>query len=140
MIIHTRGIGRRRPLFEDFSVPPPPSVTGDEPLRLRDLIELVVRHQVVLFQDRQERQRFDRVLSSRQIDAAVEGGKIAPEARQIDQKVDPEEAVRNALQAFEDGLYLVIIDDVEQRDLDAAVYVGADTRLTFVRLTFLAGA
>ena len=53
--------------------------------------------------------------------------------------VDVEEAVGTALQAFEDGLFLVVLDETELRDLDAQVFVQADSRLTFVRLTLLAG-
>ena len=56
------------------------------------------------------------------------------------QSVDPDEAVATALQAFLDGLYLVFIDDVEQRDLDAQVFLTPESKLTFLRLTFLAGA
>jgi hypothetical protein len=44
------------------------------------------------------------------------------------------------LQGFEDGLYLVILDGEEQRDLDRQVYVTAESRMVFLRLTFLAGA
>ena len=45
-----------------------------------------------------------------------------------------------ALQGFEDGLYLVVLDGVEQRELDRQVYLTAESRLVFLRLTFLAGA
>ena len=55
------------------------------------------------------------------------------------QEVDEEQAVAAALTAFEDGMYLVVLDDQEQRDLDAQVYLQPDSRLTFVRLTLLAG-
>jgi hypothetical protein len=51
-----------------------------------------------------------------------------------------ESAVATALEAFVDGLYLVILDDVEYRDLDAIVHVEPDSRITFLRLAFLAGA
>jgi hypothetical protein len=48
--------------------------------------------------------------------------------------------VATALQAFEDGLYLVIIDEVERRSLDEPVHLAEDSQLVFIRLTFLAGA
>jgi hypothetical protein len=47
-------------------------------------------------------------------------------------------AVAVALQAFEDGLYLVLIDGRRQRRLDAPVQLGADSTLTFLRLGVLA--
>jgi hypothetical protein len=43
------------------------------------------------------------------------------------------------LQAFEDGLYLVIVDGNEQRDLDQQVFLQPDSRVAFVRLALLAG-
>ena len=42
--------------------------------------------------------------------------------------------------AFEDGLYLTIIDGVERRSLDEPVRLTEDSQLVFIRLTFLAGA
>ena len=45
-----------------------------------------------------------------------------------------------ALEAFIDGLYLVVIDGLEYRDLDAIVHLEPESRITFLRLTFLAGA
>jgi hypothetical protein len=43
------------------------------------------------------------------------------------------------LQAFEDGLYLVVLDGQEQRSLDAQLFLQPDSRVAFVRLTMLAG-
>ena len=60
--------------------------------------------------------------------------------RKSEDTVDAEAAVGAALQGFEDGLDLVIVDGVEQRSLDSQVYLTADSRLVFLRLTFLAGA
>ena len=55
------------------------------------------------------------------------------------QAVDEDQAVGTALQAFEDGMYLVVIDDVEQTHLDQQVYLTEDSRITFIRLTLLSG-
>lgn len=139
-----KSLGGRKPLFEGFSVPPPPGVgDGSDPIRLRDLIAHIVIEEVAAFETRQQARRLDRVLSPAQIDAGAERGKISPEGRDPKvpaPKVNVADAVQTALEAFTDGLYLVVLDDVEQRDLDTFVSVGADSRLVFVRLTFLAGA
>lgn len=139
-----RGLGQRRPLFEDFSVPPPADAgDGDGPLTLRRLITHVVSSEVAAFENRQEARRLDRVLSPKQIDRGEQLGKIAPEGRDPKYapptKVDLDSAVQTALEGFVDGLYLVIIDDEEYRDLDAFVKLDPDSRITFLRLTFLAG-
>jgi hypothetical protein len=60
--------------------------------------------------------------------------------RELHQDVNPGDAVATALQAFEDGIYLVILDGEEQRDLDREVHLQPDSRLVFVRLVMLAGA
>ena len=138
-----KALGRRKPLFEDFSVPLPPgggAQGGGGGTTLRDLIARIVRHEVQNFHDRQGRQRFVRVLSAREINEAMEGGKVDPGGRPAGRPVDPEDAVDVALQGFEDGLYLVVLDGTEQRDLDAQVYPRPDSTVTFVRLVFLAGA
>ena len=144
MTVSGKALGRRKPLFEDFSVPLPPSGEGpggDGGLTLRDLIARIVAHEVRAFHERRERQRFVRALSAREIDAGVERGKVDAGGRDEESPaVDPDEAVAVALRGFEDGLYLVVLDGDELRDLDAQVYPKPDSRITFVRLVLLAGA
>lgn len=133
-------IGKRKPLFGDFVIPPPEDLHDDGSLRLRDLIEHIVRQQVEAFNQRKAEQRFDRVLTSHKIEESARTGKVSPEGRSPGKTPDPDEAVAEALQAFEDGLYLVVIDEVERRVLDEPVYLASNSRILFVRLTFLAGA
>ncbi|MBI3861252.1 MAG: hypothetical protein HY290_05095 [Planctomycetia bacterium] len=139
-VISGKGIGRRKPLFEDFSIPAPPSASGDGGLTLRDLVEFVVREEVKAFQQRQVDRRFIRALTAREIDAAAEKGKVDSGGSDVEpQAVDAEAAVGTALQAFEDGLYLIAIDDRQEPNLDAQVFIRPDSRITFIRLTLLAG-
>lgn len=144
LTIMGKAVGRRRPLFEDFSIPPPEDRGGGGPLRLRDLIEHVARGEVEAFEKRQEARRLDRVLSVEQIDEGAAKGRIKAGGRDPKlgppPKIDVESAVAVALEAFVDGLYLVAIDGLEYRDLDAIVRLEPDSRVTFIRLTFLAGA
>ncbi|MEX0654405.1 MAG: hypothetical protein WD151_09825 [Phycisphaeraceae bacterium] len=138
--ISMRTLGRRGRLLDDWSVPLPPE-PGDagEPLTLRQLITRVVLETVEAFRKRQADQRFVRALTERQIAAQAQRGKIDAGGRDLDQSVTDEAAVGAALQAFEDGLYLVLIDGVEHRDLDAEVHVKPDSQVTFLRLVMLAG-
>lgn len=140
-----KAAGARRPLFSDFAVPVPPSLhggpgDGNDGFRLRDLITHVVRTEVARFRQRQEARRFLRVLSEREIEQGAARGKIEAGGSDLDQSVDEAGAIEAALQAFEDGLYLVVLDGEELRDLDQRISVGDDSTVTFVRLTFLAGA
>ena len=81
-----------------------------------------------------------RVLSNTEIAEAASTGRVDPGGRTPERPVDTDAAVGAALQGFVDGLYLVILDGVEQMDLDRQVFLGPDSELVFLRLTFLAGA
>lgn len=135
-----KAIGRKKPLFADWSIPFAPDQDGDEPLTLRELITRIVLEEVAAFKDRQEDRRVARALSIADINQGLQRGKVDSGGRDLQQDVDKEAAVGAALQAFEDGLYLVVIDGEEQRTLDAQVFLQPDSRVTFVRLVFLAGA
>jgi hypothetical protein len=142
MVIETRIAGKKARSLDRWSVPTPPPDDngGDGGITLRDLIARVVRAEVTAFEKREHSRRFVRVLSESQIADGAAHGKIHPGGREPTGPVDESVAIGAALQGFEDGLYLVILDGVEQRDLGAQVYLQPDSRLVFLRLTFLAGA
>jgi hypothetical protein len=139
LTISGKALGRKRPLFADWSIPFPPDLGDGGTITLRDLIGRVVRAEVESFQKRQAERKLFRALTARQIDEAAQKGKIEMGGSDLNQKLDPEEAVAVALEAFLDGLYLVVLDGQEQRDLDAQVFLQPDSRVAFVRLTLLAG-
>ena len=56
-----------------------------------------------------------------------------------DKKADPDKAAETALQGFEDGLYRVVLNDMEATDMDKPLDIKENDVLTFIRLTFLAG-
>ena len=142
MLIETRLLGKKPRSLDRWSVPVPPAAGdgGDDALTLRDLITRVVRGEVAAFDERQRQGRLMRVLSRAEIADGASAGKVDPGGRTGLPVADPEVAVGAALQGFEDGLYLVVLDGVEQRELDAQVYPKDTSTLVFVRLTFLAGA
>jgi hypothetical protein len=138
--ISGKTLGRKKPLFADWSIPFPPDLKNEgDRVTLRDLIARVVRAEVEAFRTRQEERRLVKALSRADIDQGAAKGRIDMGGRELKQAVDEEDAVGTALQAFEDGLYLVIVDGEEQRDLDREVFVQPDSRVTFVRLAMLAG-
>ncbi len=140
LLISGKAIGARKPLFADWSIPVPPEWSNGDDVTLRDLIDKVVRTEVKAFRERQEDHQVFRTLTARQIAAGAEKGKIEMGGREVPlQEVEEDQAVAVACQAFEDGIYLVIIDDQQQRELDRQVFLQPDSRVTFVRLTLLAG-
>ncbi len=140
LTISGKTLGRKKPLFADWSIPLPPDLRGEGGVTLRDVISRIVREEVAAFKHRQAERRFLRALTAQQIESGAEEGKIEMGGRELPlQEVDDEAAVATALQAFEDGIYLVIIDEREQRSLDSEVFLQPDSRISFVRLTLLAG-
>jgi hypothetical protein len=138
--IEGKALGNRRRLFSDWSIPMPPEPGGEGgDLTLRELIARIVRIEVAAFRNRREERRLVRALSADQIAEGAIKGKVDMGGRALDQEVDEEQAVGTALQAFEDGIYLVAIDGRDVHSLDQAVYITADSRVTFIRLALLAG-
>jgi hypothetical protein len=137
--IQGKALGRKKPLFADWSVPFPPDLGEGGALTLRDLISRIVRTEVAAFQQRQAERRLLRALTEAEIARGKSKGKIESGGSDLKQEVDPEQAVAVALEAFEDGLYLVVVDGQEQRSLDQQVYLQPDSTVAFVRLTLLAG-
>lgn len=139
LTIRGKALGRKKPLFADWSIPFPPDLGDGGSLTLRDLIGRVVRAEVEAFRKRQQERRLFRALTEKQIQEGATKGKIESGGSDLAQKVDADEAVATALEAFEDGLYLVVVDEQEQRSLDAQVYLQPDSKVAFVRLVMLAG-
>jgi hypothetical protein len=138
--ISGKTVGQRKPLFADWSISFPPDLReGGDRLTLRDLISRIVRAEVQAFRQRQKERQFLRALTEKQIAEGADKGKVDMGGRKVQQAVDDEEAVAAALQAFEDGLYLVVVDGEEQAELDREVHLQPDSRITFVRLVMLAG-
>lgn len=132
--------GQRRSLFADWHIelPPMDERKGDH-LKLRDLITTIVLKEVDAFKTRQEERRLARVMSKKEIDVEILQGKVEPGERNLHQEVDSNEAVVVALQAFEDGLYFVFVDDVQQIKLDDEVFIKSNSKVMFLRLAALIG-
>lgn len=140
ILVEGKAIGQKRPLFTDWHIELPPideNMGGS--LKLRDLIRSIVDKEVDAFRNRQEERRLARVMSRREIAQGVERGKVDPGERDLEQAVDNEEAVAIALKAFEDGLYFVFIDEVQQTNLDSEVFLKTNSKVVFLRLTALVG-
>ena len=140
LTIRGKAVGAKRPLFADWSIPFPPEWSDAGGLTLRDLIGKVVRSEVQAFRQRQQDRLVFRALTARQIAAGAEKGKIESGGSDVPlQAVDEQEAIAVACQAFEDGMYLVVIDEEDYREIDRQIHLQPDSSVTFVRLTLLAG-
>jgi hypothetical protein len=134
LTISGKVLGRSKPLFTDWSL----SLPG-EPLTLEDLLTHIVHAEIDAFRTRQEQRRLVKVLSPVEIDRGIASGKIDSGGRDILQKIDEEEALKNALQSFQDGFYFVFIDDQQIENLDSLVALSDSSEILFLRLIPLVG-
>jgi hypothetical protein len=139
LTVSAKTLGRKKPLFDGFSVPPPSAIAAGQPVTLRDLIGHVVRAEVAAFGQRQAERRLLKALTVKQIEDALATGKVQAGGSELAQHVDPEEAVATAVQAFVDGLFMVVVDETEVKDLDSVIPLTPSSQLTFIRFTMLAG-
>lgn len=138
--VETRVTGSRRAPTPGWQIPlPGDGVDRGSPLTLRDLISLIVRDEVAAFEERQTERRLLTVLTDRQIEDGAVRGRIVSGGQDLDQRVDLDEAVGAALQAFEDGIYYVFVDSEQRTRLEEQVELEDASTVTFLRLTPLAG-
>jgi hypothetical protein len=139
LTIEARAVGRRRELVPRWWLPFPQGWAAADGLTLREVIALVVREEVTAFEQRQAERRFLRVLTERQINEGSAAGRVVSGGEGRQQHVDVNTVIDTAWSAFEDGLYLVLIDAVQCGRLDEPVRLGQDSTIMFVRLVALAG-
>lgn len=114
-------------------------VLPDGPTSLRVLIEAIVRAEVSAFIERAEGQELVRVLTEEALEDGLATGAVRSGGREVAAEVDPDEAVRAAIDAHRDGLFQTVVDEEAIDDLDTVIEVRDGTRVMFVRLVALAG-
>lgn len=137
--IAAKVVGQKKLVFTDWRIPLPPNSDDSGRFTLRDLISLIVVREVEAFKERQEQRKLAQIFTAEQIQEGAARGKIDMGEKDFEQNVSENQAVSIALQAFEDGLYFVFIDDIQHEDLNQTVFLGEDSHIMFVRLIALAG-
>ena len=66
-------------------------------------------------------------------------GKVGFEANYNGRPAAETEAIINALQSYEDGIFRIFLDDAELGELSSSVQLKEESTLTFIRLTMLSG-
>jgi hypothetical protein len=133
MIVEARVVGQPRTI-SDRELPLPAG-----PHALRSVLERLVALEVAEFAERQREQSLLRVLTPADLVRGVESGKYATEPRAAQQAPTHDDALARAIEAFDDGLYFVFVDDQQIEDLDATIDVTPESRMRLVRLVALAG-
>ena len=74
-----------------------------------------------------------------EIEQKARAGRIDFDFLKSSADVSEKKAVESALQAFEDGLIALFIDDTRYEDIDDKIELSGNETLTFVKLTMLTG-
>jgi hypothetical protein len=107
---------------------------------LRELLEVLVRHELSEYERRREVNRILRILTPTDLVRGVQTGSYGREGRAVPKAPPVDEAHARAVEAFADGLYFVFLDDRQIENLDAPLEIAPESRLRLVRLVALAGA
>jgi hypothetical protein len=133
IFIRVKAAGKRRDMLERQSQTVPNGTDSAE-----KFIEYLVRENVRAYNAKTVNTPFFKYLSQQELEDGEHTGKIAFGDRKNEKIQDEEEAVRNALQCFADGLYRVLVNETETLPGDPISLKEGDT-LTFIRLVMLAG-
>lgn len=107
---------------------------------LRQLLRIIVEQEVARYNAAPEDTQLIPFLTQEALDDQIRAGRVSFGRIYSDKKADPEKAVLNALQCWEDGIVRVFLNDEELTQLDAPLVIPEKAQLTFLRLTFLAGS
>lgn len=112
---------------------------GSKPSTLRQLIEIIVSENVRKFNDKAGENTILGYLTDRQIDEKLSAGKVSFGGLNNSTKAGLNKSLECAFQAYEDGIYRVLVNETECGALDELLDLKDGDVLTFVRLTMLAG-
>jgi hypothetical protein len=133
IFIRIKAAGKRRDILEKQ-----PRVIDDGTGSAEKLIEQLVRENVREYNAKAVDATLLRYLSERDLEDGAHVGKIAFGDRKSENSQDEDEAVKNALQCFEDGIYRVLVNEEEALPGGSFSLAEGDTA-TFIRLVMLAG-
>ncbi|SEW37195.1 hypothetical protein SAMN05428988_4626 [Chitinophaga sp. YR573] len=131
LTVNAKQLGRKRDLIDRLVIEI--EDIGQEPT-VAELISAVVIQQVREFNSRPNEPTLLPLLDQET------SGKISFGSIYNDTKADPSEAVKTALLAFQDGLFVIFADEKEYTKSEQIIHLQEDTIITFIRLTFLAGS
>lgn len=111
----------------------------DKEMTLQDFLTETVRTTVLDYNKGKAVDEVLKNLSAMEIDDQAATGKVAFGLHYDKREADEQEAIKNVLQCFLDGMIAVFIDQERYEELKQPVRLRENSEVTFVRLTFLAG-
>ncbi|WP_430644979.1 hypothetical protein [Agromyces sp. GXS1127] len=109
------------------------------PMTLRDLLRVLVRHELAEYERRRVENRTLRILTPADLATGAETGAYGRELRATPKAPTLDAAHARAIEAFDDELYFVFLDDERVEELDAELEIAPESTLRLVQLVALAG-
>lgn len=130
-------IGKRRPIIEKK----PLALTDAfcEKPTLENFLRLVVRQEVIAYTTKVADKTILPYLDGKTINEMATHGKVTFGDIHREEVAVVEKAIATALQAFEDGLFLVLIDGGKCETLAQPIQFRANSEVVFLRLVALSG-
>ena len=132
--IQIKQLGKRKCSIEkipiDFPVPP---------VNVQGLIEAIVSWQVCEYNERLQQSEVLKYLTQEEVENKTASGKVGFAVNYKGKPAAEVEAITNALQSYEDGIFRIFMDDTEAGDLSSPIQLKEESTLTFIRLTMLSG-
>ncbi|MDM8338884.1 hypothetical protein [Mediterranea massiliensis] len=133
--VQVKQLGKRKCSIEPMSV----ELTGETPQTVQSLIKAIVCWQVDEYNARPGENDLLKFLTQEEINNQAAAGKISFGVNYNDKQALAEDAVRNALQSYEDGIFRLFINGEEAGTADSSLYLNEGDTLTFIRLAMLSG-
>ena len=132
--VRVKTVGKRKDVLQLMPYELPDSICS-----LRELLTAFVESEVARYNQKEADAHLMSWLTAEQIDDMAVAGKVGFGGIFSDRKADKEQAIKNTIQCWEDGMVRVLMDDTELTELDTELTVKEGAVFTFIRLTFLAG-
>ena len=134
VLVNMKKLGKRK-----NSITQIPYELQTQPHTVKELIVQMVTVCVKEYNARMESKEILQNLSLADMENQAEAGKISFGVNYGENAADLEQAIENALQCFEDGIYRIFLGTEQLQSLEEKVELADGSELTFVRLTMLAG-
>lgn len=132
--VRMKKLGKQRP----GALAPIPFLLDHKPETVRDLLTTLVSLGVRDYNARKDDGQLLPFLTKEEIADQATRGKVAFGMRNGEDACEAD-AIENAIQCFEDGIYRVFADETELTALEEAIPWTNNTVFTFIRLTMLSG-
>ena len=138
MIITGKALDSSEPLFEQLSISPPVACDGE--ITLGKLISHVVCEIVAGASATEHAQRFIRALTASETELNAKRSVLKTSSDTgCGQRLNVDQATAIVLKAFVNGLFLIVVDRAEQRELHKPVQLRPTSEMMFIRLVLLSG-